>query len=121
VQRFPILFSSFNRAMILFGFVPSRCRVEVDHARVRVHMGWAFRMEADLANVTSAQNYDRRVWSWGVHGWRGRWLVNGSGKGLVRITFASPVPARMALWPLKVRELTVSVVDREGLRAALGT
>ena len=34
------------------------------------------------------------VLGWGVHGWRGRWLVNGSSKGLVRLEIDPAVRAR---------------------------
>jgi hypothetical protein len=36
-----------------------------------------------------------RVTRWGVHGWRGRWAVNGSSKGMVELTIDPPVRARV--------------------------
>ena len=54
-----------------------------------------------------------------VHGWRGKWLVNGSSSGLVRIDLEPPAHARTGPVPITVRELTVSVDDREELVAAL--
>lgn len=120
VKRFPIRFTGLNRAMSLLGLSPSRSWVEVDDEMLRVRTGWAFRLDAPLEHVRGARPDDRRVTGWGVHGWRGRWLVNGSSSGLVWIDLAPPVPGRMGPIRITVRELRVSVEDPEGLVAALG-
>jgi hypothetical protein len=95
--------------------------VEVGNDRLRVRMSWAFRLDAPLVNVRDAQPDTGRVWGWGVHGWRGRWLVNGSSSGLVRIDLDPPGRAFIGPIPLTVRELRVSVEDPDGLLAALTT
>ena len=59
------------------------------------------------------------MWGWGVHGWRGEWLVNGSSSGLVRIELDPPVRARMLIVRVTVRVLRVAVEDPAGLVAAL--
>lgn len=118
--RFPIRFTGANRAMAVLGLSPGGSWVEVGDDRLGVRMGWAFRLEVPLEHVRSAERYEGRVWSWGVHGWRGRWLVNGSSSGIVRIELSPPAGARTLGFPIRVRELLVSVVDPEGLIAALG-
>jgi hypothetical protein len=118
-MRFAIRFTGVNRAMRILGLTPTVSWVEVEGDGLRVHMGRAFSFDAPLANVRGAQRDDRRVWGWGVHGWRGKWLVNGSSSGLVRIDLAPPVRARTGPFPITVRELTVSVEDPDGLVAAL--
>jgi len=48
-----------------------------------------------------------------VHGWNGRWLVNGRRDQLVQITIDPAVKAKAVLYPIKLRELTVSVDNRD--------
>jgi hypothetical protein len=78
---------------------------------ISVKMGWSFRAEIPRANITSASAVDRRVYGWGAHGWNGRWLVNGSSKGLVTLEIDPAVRARVCGVPVKLRQLTVSLVD----------
>jgi hypothetical protein len=120
-QRFPIRFTGLNRLMFVLGLTRSRSWVEVDDERLRARMGWAFNLDAPLASVRAARQGAERVWGWGVHGWRGRWLVNGSSSGLVRIALDPPARARLGPVPLRVRELRVSLEDPEGLVGALAT
>ena len=56
----------------------------------------------------------------GVHGWRGRWLVNGAATGLVAITVDPAVRAWAVGVPVKLRELTLSLEDPDALVGALG-
>jgi hypothetical protein len=119
--RFPIRFTGLNHAMALLGLGPSRSWVEVDEQLLRVRMGWGFHLDAPLVTVRDARLDDRRVWNWGVHGWRGRWLVNGSSSGIVRIDLEPPGRARTLGIPVAVRELRVSVEDPGVLVAALAT
>ncbi len=57
---------------------------------------------------------------WGVHGWRGRWLVNGSSHGIVVLGIDPPARARTLGLPVRLRELAVSLEDPVGFAAALG-
>lgn len=120
-RRFPVRFTGVNRALWALGLTRRSSWVEVDEETLRVRMGWAFLLDVPRAQVRSAQREDRRVWSWGVHGWRGRWLVNGSSTGIVRIELSPPGRARALPWPflVSVRELRVSVEDPHALVAAL--
>lgn len=85
-----------------------------------VVMGWGFRVAIPRAAIALAEATDDRVWGWGVHGWKGRWLVNGSSKGLVRIEIDPPAPSRVCGFRIGLRELTVSVDERERFLGALG-
>jgi hypothetical protein len=116
--RFPIRFTGANKAMVLLGVVPEHCRVEVDEGEFRVLMAWLFQLDVPRANVRSAARDDGRVLGWGAHGWRGKWLVNGSSSGLVRIELDPPGHGRVAGVPVTVRVLRVSVDDPDGLVAA---
>ena len=118
--RFPIRFTGANRAMAILGLTRSGSWVEVDAGALRVRMNWAFRLETPREHVRTAGLYEGRVWSWGVHGWRGRWLVNGSSSGIVRVELNPPARAWVIGFPIAVHELLVSVEDPDGLIGALG-
>lgn len=77
-SRFPILFTGGMQAMGAIGIRPHNSYVEVDPERVQVRMGWSFRATLPRSSVRSVEPDHDRVAAWGVHGWRGRWLVNGS-------------------------------------------
>lgn len=118
-RRFPIRFSGVHHALRIVGLFPSRSFVEVTDELLRVRMSWAFRLDVPLPHVRSAELDERRVGGWGVHGWRGRWLVNGSSSGIVRIDLAPAGRAWVGPVPVAVRELRVSVEDPAGLAARL--
>lgn len=93
--------------------------VVIDADAALVRMGWAFRADIPRRSIVSAEPDDGPVWGWGVHGWRGTWLVNGSSHGLVRITIDPPVRARVCGLPARLTTLRVSVSDRDAVLAAL--
>ena len=117
--RFPIRFTGANRAMVLLGVVPEHCRVEVDDGELRVRMAWLFSLDVPRVNVRSVAREEGRMWGWGAHGWRGKWLVNGSSSGLVRIDLDPPGRGRVSGVGVEVRVLVVAVDDPKGLIAAL--
>jgi hypothetical protein len=117
---FPIRFTGVNRWMWLIGVRRSASRVEVSARELRVRLGWGFRMRAPLASVQAVEHDGRPVRAWGAHGWGGRWLVNGSSQGLVRIDLDPPAVALVLFLRPRVHELRVSVDDPDGLIAALG-
>lgn len=119
-QRMPILFTGVNRAMMLIGFLPGACWVDVGADEVRVQMSWGFRATVSRSAIRSARPYTERVWAWGVHGWRGRWLVNGSSSGLVSLEIDPPARGWVIFWPVRLRELIVSVEHPEALTSAVG-
>ncbi len=99
--------------------------VEVDRDTVRVRMGWAFATSIARSDIESlvadASLPDAGHWrgTSGVHGRRGQWLVNGAGDGLVSLTINPVSKARVCGLPVRLRRLTVSVEDPQGLSAAL--
>ena len=105
--------------MPVLGMGPGSSRVLVTDDELRVEMGWAFRATVPLAAIRSVTIRERGVWSRGVHGWRGRWLVNGAGDGLVVVGIDPPARARLGPIGIRLSELIVSVDDPAALVAAL--
>jgi hypothetical protein len=118
-QRFPVRFTGVNKAMRLLGLRPANSYVEVGDETLEVRMGPTFFASVPRRQVVSAQPDDAPVRGWGVHGWRGTWLVNGSSRGLVRIEVSPAARARVLGVPVSVRVLRVAVEDPHGLVEAL--
>lgn len=96
-----------------------RTLVRVDADDLRVQMSWAFRCTVPRSAIVGITRPSGSVLSRGAHGWRGRWLVNGAGTGLVTITIDPPARGRVTGVPVRVRELTLSLDDPDGFIAAL--
>jgi hypothetical protein len=120
LQRFPILFDPWYAALSSALFLPpASSSVEVDTLQVRVQMGWAFRTRFPRTFVTRVAEMDTRPLSRGVHGFAGRWLVNGSGRGILIIDL-EPVQRGYVLgFPVRLRQLMVSVAEPSKLAATL--
>jgi hypothetical protein len=100
-------------------------RVEVDAGQIRVRMG-SFKLDIPRSSLRSVQRSRARVGgTTGVHGRRGRWLVNGSAEGLVvlaidQLCHISPsIDTLFGLGPSRVNQLTVSLDDPDGFIAAV--
>ena len=93
--------------------------VDVDDTAVRVRHGVMFRTTIPRSIIGPPQRYEGKVYSWGVHGWRGRWLVNGSSHGIVVLPIEPRRRAHVLGWPIRLRELAVSLDDPDGFLAAL--
>ena len=96
---------------------PGHSTIRVDDDQVKVKMGiggWTFAADVPRASITAVGPWSGRVWGWGAHGWNHRWLVNGSSDGLVRLTLDPPARGRTLGFPLKVRELVLSLADPDG-------
>ena len=76
--------------------------------------GWTFSGDVPRSSITDVSQISGPVWAWGAHGWKNRWLVNGSSDGLVRLTLDPPAHGRTLGFPLRVRELTLSLADPDG-------
>jgi hypothetical protein len=99
--------------------------VEVGERQIRVRMG-SFKLDLPRASVRSVRRSDAKVGGTaGVHGQRGRWLVNGSAQGLVELAIDPPgrisasLDTLFGLGPSMVRQLTVSLEDPDGFIAAV--
>jgi hypothetical protein len=76
ITRFAIDYSRWNKRFFgLLGLGPRFSEVVVDDANLRVRMGWAFHAEVPRADIRRVAATERPFFAWGVHGWRGRWLV----------------------------------------------
>lgn len=120
MKRFSIKFELWYRALSSALFIlPSASYVEVDERDVVVRMAWAFRAHFPRTAVRAVAPRNAWVLSRGVHGFNGRWLVNGSGDGLVTIRLEPAQRAYVLGVPVRLRELIVSVEDAQALSDAL--
>lgn len=99
--------------------------VELDAAELRVRMG-SFKLDIPRSSVRSVRRSQAKVGGTaGVHGTRGRWLVNGSAKGLVELALDPPcrvspsIDTMFGLGPSRVSQLTVSLEDPDGFILAM--
>jgi hypothetical protein len=124
-RPFTLSFNRFMQALMTPLFAgPRRCCVEIRPETLQVTMGaggWAFAATVARSSIAGVDRVSGPVWGWGAHGWRGRWLVNGSGRGLVRLTIDPRGRASCLAIPVKLRELTLSLDDPAGFVAALGS
>ena len=101
------------------GLGPGLSGVTVSSNSVTVRMGWAFRTDIPRSEITSVAPATKRTISIGVHGWGGRFLVNGSASQLVTISTSDRVSCRFLGMRRPMRALTVSVEDLDGLLGAI--
>lgn len=106
--------------LTLFGSGPRHSRVTLTDDQVEVRLGLAFRGSVPRSTIRSLTRHRGRVWGWGAHGWRGRWLVNGSSKGIVVLHIDPPGRGRVMGFPVRTRELAVSLEEPDAFAAALG-
>lgn len=102
---------------------PGRGGVEVDPAVLRVRVP-DFHLDIPRGSVRSAARSDHQTrGTIGVHGRRGRWLVNGSHDGLVELVIDPPcyLPRQLStvFRKVKVSSLIISLVDPDGFIAAV--
>ena len=117
--RIPISFGALKPLLVATGLTPSRCYIEAGPDRVRVRMGWSFFAEVPRASIRSVAHAGDKKWSIGVHGWRGRWLVNGAAAPIVAIQLSPAGSARVLGIRVRLEELLVSVDDPDAAVAAL--
>src|SRR5512136_2278781 len=121
-RRFPVSFDRpYGALSRVIGLEPARAYVEVSATDVVIRMGWAFRATFPRSAVAAVAEAQIRPISRGVHGFAGRWLVNGSGHGIVSIQLSPRQRGYVLGVPVRLRELMVSVTDPSGLVAKLTT
>lgn len=101
------------------GMGPRHTKITLDDAELHVRMGWAFRAVVPRASIRSVNRDTAPVTGWGVHGWRGTWLVNGSSRGVVRIDIEPPTTARMLGITVQLHTLRLSLTDPAAFITAL--
>jgi hypothetical protein len=84
-----------------------------------VRFSWGFSARIPLSSITSAAEDDGPVGGIGVHGFGGKWLVNGAASGIVAIDIDPPVRSRVMGFPVKLSRLRVSAEDPGKLVALL--
>jgi hypothetical protein len=119
--RFMIRFDAWYRvlssALLL---LPSESYIEVGSENVAVQMGWGFSARFPRGSVARISRMSYKPISRGVHGFAGRWLVNGSGDQIAEIELMPPARGYVMGFPIKLKQLLISVDDPDGLSAALG-
>jgi hypothetical protein len=119
-KRIPILFDRWYAVLsTALGLFPSSSYVQVSGNETHVRMGWAFRATFARRDIASIEISNRNPVSRGVHGFAGRWLVNGSGRGIVIITLNPAQRCHVLGLPLRLRQLLVSVAEPGALTALL--
>jgi hypothetical protein len=118
--RFPIMFDRFYGALSTALFMPpAKSYVEVGGGEIRVRMSWGFAAHFSKSTVKEVSRLARKPISRGVHGFAGRWLVNGSGNGIVIIDLDPPQRGYVMGFPVKLRQLMISVEEPEQFMAAV--
>jgi hypothetical protein len=118
-QTFPILYGALRPLLVALGMGPGFSGVELSDTEIHVRMGWAFRTRVPRTAITGARLVSGRVGGIGVHGWRGRWLVNGSMDKIVGIDIDPAVRAVATGIPVHLRYLALSVENPDAFLAAL--
>lgn len=84
-------------------------------------MSWGFHADVPRRSIRSVRRERNAYLSLGVHGWRGRWLVNGAAGPLVALVIEPPVRARVCGVPVRLTELFVSVEDPDAAISELSS
>jgi hypothetical protein len=115
-MQFAISYDSFFRVLATITGL-GQGRVEIEGDRIDVRMGWAFRASIPRASVQKAEQIDRipPLFGWGVHGWNGRWAVNGSQRGAVKLT-VEPAATTNASGSSRLRESSRRVTGTNSTR-----
>jgi hypothetical protein len=118
--RFPISFDAWyaplSSALLLR---PSESYVEVGEHDVTVRMAWGFSAKFPRSAVASTERVGPFRLTRGVHGFAGRWLVNGAGRNVLSMKLRPEQRARVVGVPVHLRELMVSVDDPGALARRL--
>jgi hypothetical protein len=119
--KFPILFTGINLPILkAVGMGPARSAVTVTDDHVHVKMGWGFNGTIPRSQIKAAVRARKpKLAGWGVHGWGGKWTVNGSNDGIVKLTIEPRVMVRMLVFAITVRELHISLEDPDEFLAAI--
>ena len=103
----------FRLLLSILGMGPTWSDVVLTSDHVEVRMGWAFRARILRGQVTRAYRDKNMYAGIGVHGWGGRWLVNGATSGIVTLEIDPPVRAWVIGFPIRLRRLHLSLQEPE--------
>ena len=111
-MRYAILFDSWYRPLsYVVGLPPSTSYVDVAGEEITIRMGWAFRARFPRSAVTAVSELGISPLSRGVHGFGSRWLVNGSGRGIISIQLSPRQRGYVLGFPVRLEEVLVSVAE----------
>jgi hypothetical protein len=119
--RYTVKYGAFRLLMSAMGLGPRYSGAEVDADRLIVRMGWGFSAQVPRSAIRSAERTHGLVGGIGVHGWRGRWLVNGAASGLVMVRFDPAQRARVMGFPVKLVTLCLSLEEPDRFLAEIAT
>jgi hypothetical protein len=120
--RFPIRFNLVNRILFRVLLIrPSSADVKLEGDTIHVRMSWAFSARIPRRVVATARPGRPPAirFTAGAHGWRGRWLVNGAADGIVTLELSEPTRAFISGFPIRLKELSVSLEDPDAFLAAV--
>jgi hypothetical protein len=102
------------------GFLGVHGTVDVDGDAVRVHVGPFFQAEVPRSAIESVSVVKPSILAgFGVHHWKGVWLVNGRRGPAVELRLAARIRGSMLGIPVGVRRLQLGVGDPAALAAEL--
>ena len=111
--RYPLRFGALKPLLAALGLGPSSSFVDLDNAQMTVKMGWGFRAKVARTSIRAARAYSGIPGGIGVHGFGGRWLVNGSAAGIVTMDIEPIARAYVMGIPVKLRRLSISLDEPE--------
>ena len=120
-MSFTVRFSPWLRPLfVLLGMAPRRSEVTVGEDSIQVRLGWAFRAEVPIASVRSVSRTPDVWWAVGVHtDMRGRWIVNGSPRGMVAFELDPAVRGRGIGLGVRIRRLLLSLEEPDAFVEAV--
>ena len=117
VKRFSIRFDRWYRVLSSVVLMPpASTYVEVLDGQVEICMSWGFRARFPITAISKTSMLGKKPLSRGVHGWDGRWLVNGSGRDIVVLDLAPVQSAKVLGVAVQLRQLMVSLEDPDSFR-----
>ena len=108
-MRFPIAYGRIAPLLTATGMPARSAHIDVDEEFVSIRMGIWFSAKIARSAITRVELDNKRYVSIGVHGWGGRWLVNGKAGDFVKITINPTARAKVGPVTVKLRELVVSL------------
>ena len=117
---FAFRYGLFRPLLSVLGTGPSLSEVALGSDVVAVRMGWAFRSRIPRSSIRRAYRDQDMYGGIGVHGWRGRWLVNGAVSGIATLEIDPPARARVMGFPIRLRTLHLSLEDPAAFISAMG-
>lgn len=108
-KRYDISFGALRPLLSLLGLGPGFSYVESDGAELHVKMGSGFTARIPISSIHAVVPYEGKSMSIGVHGFAGRYLVNGKASEIVTIEIDPRAKARLMGVPVKLRYLSVSL------------